>query len=434
MHENLNNLAQILLSNLIKYLNINQGGVFIIESDTRDKWIEMLACYAYERKKYMQKRVEWGEGIIGQAILEKQHVHLTKIPKEYASITSGLGEAVPNSLLVMPLIVNDEVFGALELASFQPFEPYQIEFVKEVAISFASTLSTAKTTHTTQALLKESQAATELLKQKEHELVQNEEELRAAQETLNNKLIELQAETNLTKCILDAINKSNAAIEFDMDGHILNANEMFLSVMGYNLRSLLGEGEEIMVPKDEIDSKRYQMLWESLKKGNFNTGEFRRIAKNGREVWVDATYNPILDLNGKPYKILMFANFTTEVKEKENDFKNKIQAINDSFPVVETHKDFTIKSANNLFLEELSFKRKDMKNLQLADILPHDYSLITHDLMEKGVFKGKIKLYNAQKNNLSFYLHAHSVKDILGKPVGYLLIFINLHNLAEPTA
>jgi len=430
-NDDLKEFAYIIILNIVKYLNANQGAVFIVnEADADDTYIELLACYAYDKRKYKDRRIELAEGLIGQCIADKDTLYISDIPEDYISITSGLGSATPKTILLVPLKTSDHVFGAIELASFEEIEPYQIEFVNEIAESFSSTLSSARINQHTQKLLMESQKMTNDLRSKENELVTNEEELRAAQDTLNNKLIELQAETNLTKCILDAINKSNAAIEFDMDGNILNANEMFLSVMGYDKNEIIGCDEKIMVPEDEINSTRYEMLWDSLKKGNFNTGEFRRYSKSRKEIWVDATYNPILDLRGEPYKILMFANFTTESKEKEHDYRNRLNALNETFGTIEINLDFTIKSANYLFLEQLKLKRKEIKNLSFKSLIDTKFNspglseYIKETLANGNPVRQHITIVSTEGFAKDYFIAVYISKSITGSLASYFALLI----------
>ncbi|MEL6539015.1 MAG: GAF domain-containing protein, partial [Bacteroidota bacterium] len=112
-------LAYAIVSNLVKYLNVNQGGLFAIEEDFNgDQSLNLLASYAYGRRKFLERKLELGEGLIGQAALEGEVIYLTDIPEEYALIQSGMGEGSPSSIIILPLKSNDQIFGVLELASF----------------------------------------------------------------------------------------------------------------------------------------------------------------------------------------------------------------------------------------------------------------------------------------------------------------------------
>jgi methyl-accepting chemotaxis protein len=110
---------------------------------------------------------------------------------------------------------------------------------------------------------------------------------------------------------VDAISKAQAVIEFDMGGHVLNANDNFLNVMGYTLEDIKGEHHRMFCEPEYINSSEYKRFWQKLNRGEFDSGRYKRIGNNGKTIWIQATYNPILDLNGKPYKIVKFATDIT---------------------------------------------------------------------------------------------------------------------------
>ncbi len=180
-------MFDVIISNLVKYIGANQGGLFLMEGEKDDRALKLMAAYAYDRKKYLQKTIAIGEGVLGQVVLEKSPVFMTAIPDEYVQITSGLGDAPPRSLLISPLIVNEEVYGVLELASFQKFEPHVQEFVSKIGESIASTIATVRVSGKTKILLEELQQQTEEMKSQEEEMRQNMEELVATQEEMQRK-------------------------------------------------------------------------------------------------------------------------------------------------------------------------------------------------------------------------------------------------------
>jgi putative methionine-R-sulfoxide reductase with GAF domain len=192
-------LADELLKALVKYLQVNQGTLYIVVEDRSEKYLELMATYAYNKKKFDNKRIGLGEGLAGQAALERNTIHLREIPENYIRITSGLGDALPKTILIVPLLQNDEVFGVIELASFMEFEPYQIQFIEKIAESVASTISTVQVNERTRRLLEQSQQMSEELKAQEEELRQNQEELQATTEQMRRRQLELEHENEILK-------------------------------------------------------------------------------------------------------------------------------------------------------------------------------------------------------------------------------------------
>jgi CHASE3 domain sensor protein len=177
------NFYHEILSYLVKYVHANQGGLFV----TNNSVLELMGCYAFNRKKYIHKTIQPGEGLVGQAYLEKEPILLTKVPEDYLRLTSGLGDAPPRCILVIPLTLKDEVYGVLELASFTVFETYQLEFLTKICEQLASVIAAAQISGNTARLLQDSQQKAEELRAQEEEMRQNLEELSATQEELARK-------------------------------------------------------------------------------------------------------------------------------------------------------------------------------------------------------------------------------------------------------
>lgn len=193
--ENLETMSYLIISNLVKYMNANQGCLFVLEDEDNHKSLKIRGCYAYGRRKFINKTLNIGEGLAGQAVIEKDIIYMTDVPEDYIKIKSGLGDATPGCVLISPLIVNEEVFGALEIASFNKFEAHEIEFVKKLSETIAATISSVKVADQTRSLLEESQSMTEQMRAQEEEMRQNMEELTATQEEMSRKqkeLIEMQ--------------------------------------------------------------------------------------------------------------------------------------------------------------------------------------------------------------------------------------------------
>ncbi|WP_424941967.1 methyl-accepting chemotaxis protein [Aliiroseovarius crassostreae] len=157
---------------------------------------------------------------------------------------------------------------------------------------------------------------------------------------------------------LDAISRSQAVIEFDIQGNILTANENFLRALGYSLDEVMGKHHRIFVDAEESQRPEYQEFWKELSQGNFSSGEYRRVRKDGAEIWIQATYNPILDPDGKPYKVVKFATDITAKKLAIEEVRHRILSLSegklsDRLPT-DMDADFTaIAEAYNTTMERL---------------------------------------------------------------------------------
>jgi methyl-accepting chemotaxis protein len=155
--------------------------------------------------------------------------------------------------------------------------------------------------------------------------------------------------------MLGALDRSQATIEFTLDGRILTANENFLHTMNYSIDEIRGQHHSMFVEPEYRGSPEYRAFWDRLKRGEFDAGKYLRIAKAGREVWIQASYNPVLDGNGKPFKVVKFATDITEVELQANEQRAKMEAIARSQAVIEFSLDGTILGANENFLNAMGY-------------------------------------------------------------------------------
>ena len=160
---------------------------------------------------------------------------------------------------------------------------------------------------------------------------------------------------------IEAIDKAQAVIEFNMDGTIRHANENFLSAMGYTLDEIQGQHHSMFVEEKYRDSIQYEDFWNYLREGNYDSGEYKRIGKDGKEVWIKATYNPILDMNGKPFRVVKYATDVTQQMLESAENKGKLAAISKAQAVIEFDLDGTINYANENFLSAMGYTLDEIK-------------------------------------------------------------------------
>jgi nitrate/nitrite-specific signal transduction histidine kinase len=194
-HLDLEEFSQDIIANVVQYIDAVQGAIFIVNNkDSENILIERKGSYAYGRSKFVDGFVKPGEGMVGQVYLEKKHIFLTDIPADYMKITSGLGEAEPASVLILPLLINDDVFGIIELASFNTFTNLQVDFLCSLCESIASTINSARVNENTKSLLIESKTMEENLQSQEEELRQTMEEMQATQDSMEEREQEFRDE------------------------------------------------------------------------------------------------------------------------------------------------------------------------------------------------------------------------------------------------
>ncbi len=306
-NDDLESLSFKVIQNLVSYLGANQGGVFILnESDAEKRFLEMTACFAYDRQKFMQKKINIGEGLVGSCFKEGKTIYMTDIPESYINVSSGLGNESPKSLLIVPLKLNETTYGIIELASFDIFEKHQIEFVEKIGESVASTISNIKVSLKTNELLKKSQQQAEEMRAQEEEMRQNMEELAATQEEMARK-------TSETEGIINALDASSFILEYDLDGYVINISDSYCKFLGISRDEAIGKHHAYRVEFSEEQKKEYKKFWEDLKNGIIKK-EKTKLNINGKTYDLMETYAPIYDNEGNIIKIFKIANDITDNK------------------------------------------------------------------------------------------------------------------------
>ncbi len=159
---------------------------------------------------------------------------------------------------------------------------------------------------------------------------------------------------------VEAINRAQALIEFELDGTVITANENFLRIFEYDLDEIVGKHHRIFCEPGYAQSPAYVEFWQKLGRGEYYAAEFKRLTKEGREVWLQASYNPIFDMDGRPFKVVKFATDVTADKRQNAEFEGKVQAINRAQAVIEFELDGTVITANENFLRIFGYRLEDI--------------------------------------------------------------------------
>jgi CHASE3 domain sensor protein len=182
--QNMESLCEQSINYMVRYLNAQQAGLFVLREEGEDRYLTLTACYAFNRKKFIEKRINIGEGLVGQTYLEGDSVRLKEIPQGYTHITSGLGEATPAFLAIVPFKYDEKVPAIIEISSFNDLEEHQLQFLERAGEHLASAIVSSQNTVRMRELLDSASQNEEQMRQREEELRQNMEELQATQEQL----------------------------------------------------------------------------------------------------------------------------------------------------------------------------------------------------------------------------------------------------------
>ena len=279
-------------------MGANQGAFYLLEGEqVDDNKLKLLASYAYAKRKFHHEEVtvRVGEGLIGQSIIEKEMIFMTQVPENYVKITSGLGEATPRCIAIMPLTFKDQAYGVIEIASFQILDQYQLGFLKKVSEGIAAEISVIKTHAHTKKLLESSQTITSELRLQEEEMRQTTEELKATQEEMARKMAELQK----LKQVEVEKKKNEAILNGCMDGVISFNDEGTIEFVNTATQEIFGRS------RGELVGTEISELLE-VRIANNTAGELGVISKTGNEVKVRAEVTTVNSM-GEEVDLLLTA-------------------------------------------------------------------------------------------------------------------------------
>lgn len=221
---------------------------------------------------------------------------------------------------------------------------------------------------------------------------------------------------------LMAIGKSQAVIEFDLEGQVLTANRNFLTALGYDLGEIRGRHHRLFVEPEYAKSSDYESFWRRLKSGEFVAGEFKRVTKDGRDIWLQASYNPIFDPSGRPVKVVKFASDITEAKLRSADYEGQLAAISKSQAVIEFELDGTIRTANANFLSTLGYSLDEVKGrnhrlfVDAATVNSTDYKTFWDNLRNGNFQQGEFRRIAKGSKEVWIQASYNPIFDASGRP------------------
>ncbi|MBI3381394.1 MAG: PAS domain S-box protein [Aquabacterium sp.] len=221
---------------------------------------------------------------------------------------------------------------------------------------------------------------------------------------------------------LNAVSKAQAVIEFSLDGKILHANDNFLNTLGYSLSEIKGQHHSMFVDPDFRNSVDYRLFWEKLGRGEYDSGQYRRVGRGGKEIWIQASYNPILDMSGKPFKVVKYATDITQAKMQAADFEGQLNAISKAQAVIEFGLDGKILNANDNFLSTLGYSLSEIKGQHHSMFVDPDfrnsvdYRLFWEKLGRGEYDAGQYKRLGKGGREIWIQASYNPIMDMNGKP------------------
>ncbi len=370
---NIEKLSEELVAKLVRYTEINQSGIFILsdkKNEIKEEFMELSACYAYDKKKFMERQIMKGQSLVGRVWREGKPIYLTEIPNNYIEIRTGLGGANPRFLFIVPLKLNDEVQGVLELASFSDIEPYKRDFILQVADNIAATFASIKINRRTQLLLDESRSTTAQMREQEEESRQNMEELQATQEEMQRSQRETAEKEGNMKALLD--NASDAIMAFNQQNQILVINNamkrLFESIGVY-----LDIGKTI---EDAFPGRTFTEMEAEFKRAfvgeRFST--YAEVSVKGEQFYYQVLYNPIYNERQRVIGASVFITNVTQqhttemaIKIKEANLNSLINNTEDS--IVAIDKNYRLTVFNDVYKK----RRKEyncVEGVSVFDFIP----------------------------------------------------------------
>jgi HAMP domain-containing protein/PAS domain-containing protein len=383
---NVNDLSTAVIGELVKYVGALQGAIFITHKEGNKTVLRMSGCYAYDRQKYLDKLIPADSGLIGQAYLEKLPKYLREIPKNYETITTGLGQGSPESILMMPLLHEDQVEGVLELASMRQIEEFEMEFLSKIAESLGSTVAAVRISEETRRLLEESQGVAEELRAQEEEMRQNMEEMQATQE----EMVRAQRELTIKETNLNAFinNTTDSIITITRNYKVGLINEVLKTRYKGTQYEGIEAGADIMPTLGAV-AEEWKGYYDRAFAGEHLDFTIKSSVK-GEDSWREYHIHPIRSKHGEIVAVSVISRDSThkmlldlKMKQKSAVLKSVLEHSSDGYVALNEQNSVIIASRHlaALLPEFVSSPREEEK---LLSLVPADNKAFWNEQLQRA--------------------------------------------------
>ena len=317
-------LGEQVLDSYIKHTGAIIAGFFVY--DDQENILRSIVTFAYEQERSFKREIKPGEGYIGTAILEKKRTYIRKLPDDYKVLVTGLGETKPRSALILPLVLNEQIQGVVELLFLKELEDYELEYFDRTTVVVAQAIKSIKINLETERLLNQTIKQAEELENTRKLLQKHIQELEQREKALQDSQAQM-------KGILDAVNHTLLTVEYQTDGTFISANELFYKKMEYAPKDLQGVNVLEIVPEE--NRKELREIIKKVSQGEHISKIVQRQTKFGEKLWLYATYTPYRDPEGKITRILFFAFDITDTYNQIQELKEKIEQLNEQIQILE---------------------------------------------------------------------------------------------------
>ncbi len=337
-YNDLKELSYNVLKALVDYAGLVEGAFYIYDEE-KDKIVN-YATYAYNRKKFLKQEFKVGEGLIGEAVFEKDTIYRIEVPDDYAIFTSGLiKDKKPAAILIEPFVYNEKVEGVLEVAHIHPIDELTRRFIKEASEIIAQALFNLKVNYKTKKLLEESQKMMEQLRENEEELRQNAEEMRATQEILEETNIKLEqqikeVENSQRKLELLLENASEVISIYDKDYILRYESPSAQKILGYDPKEFINKRSVY-----DLDEKQRELILDALKKVEENPNEIEvvkfeyNIPGTDKTIWLEVAIRNLLSVPGINGFLFNSRDITPQIiAEIEQRRRGRMQSLSENSP------------------------------------------------------------------------------------------------------